>query len=146
MRTSTTLARSGRRLAIALGLALLHVGVAGAADFCIQYGNGLFTTTLVAKSYRQPRKGQCKPIAGIKHYSGISDRAIVTGTACTSSDGTALRLVWTEFHPGDVMYKRIDMPLPLGQEGVAYRLNAPGTVEYSIAPVVVPCDSTIPVQ
>jgi hypothetical protein len=148
MRSFTTLARSRRRLATAIGLALLHVGVAGAADFCVEYGgvvslSGPYKATLVAKSYRPPRKGQCKSFGGVKVYSGLDDKATVTGTGCTTSDGTALHLAWTEFHPGSVLFKRIELPLPLGPAGVAYRLDVGALpTTYSIPPVAVPCDPT----
>ena len=85
------------------------------ADLCISISG----STLVADGLAIPPRGRCRPLLG--HFRSFPD-FMVTGTACTSSDGHALKVMWTDYDGGTyVDFNRADIPLPLSP-------STPGTV------------------
>ena len=77
-----------------------------ATDWCFNAAG----ITLVAQNFVKPAKGACKPFTGHK-VSG----EIVSGTACTTSNGDTLRIGYV-IHPqgpsGQAEIGQIDIPLP----------------------------------
>jgi hypothetical protein len=76
-------------VALMAGLA----GVARASDYCIDVTDGgpLSAYTLVGKGFRVPGKNRCKPFMGF-----TSQTFDVTGSACTTADGSHMYVVLTE--------------------------------------------------
>lgn len=69
-----------------------------AADYCIQ-GAGS-NPILVGKRFKLPRKDKCKPFVGYGGYLSALATYPITGSACTSGDGTAVTFVVTGFLEG----------------------------------------------
>jgi len=92
-------------------LALLAVAVlapaASAADWCL--GGVVF------ESFSAPGRGKCKPVYG--HLNA----QVVSGVACQSSDGDALRLGFVIYPRSGLTSEIIqaDLPYPSLQQGVA---------------------------
>lgn len=106
------LARLGMAAAIVAGLA----GSARAADVCIEWKTLTTTHQLVGKAFRVPGKGKCRPFAGFDiAYPSLFD---ATGSGCTASDGSELRLVLTASREGySPIFFHVTLPLPLGPGG-----------------------------
>ena len=74
---------------IALGsllTALLVAGPASAADYCLDISGVQF----VAKKFKLPGKGKCKPFAGFCSTCGAQVNSL-SGSACTAADGSHAR-------------------------------------------------------
>ena len=99
-------------LAAAIGLATGLAGTAGAADVCIKYYIPYlkFSLTIVGKGFRVPSKGRCKPFFGYSMEGGV------TGSACTSSDGSKANFTLTQIvgSTGETSFFHVALPLPLG--------------------------------
>jgi hypothetical protein len=78
----------GRGFILAIACAVgITAAPAWAGDLCME--SSVFGPTLVAKNFGIPGKNKCKPI------HGFLDDSMVAGTACTTSDGTILRVHFT---------------------------------------------------
>jgi len=69
------------------------------------------STTYVAKGFRIPRPGKCRPWHGI-YLPSFEDVSVSTGTACTTSDGTTLRININTSREGVTFNDYIVLPLP----------------------------------
>ena len=91
-----------------LGLALCAAALATPAmakDFCLSNnGTDLF---VVGKGFKIPSKGQCKPFGGFFEGSDL-----VSGNACTRSDGSAVYLNLNFSPGGGVENDNITLSLP----------------------------------
>jgi hypothetical protein len=90
-------------LLLLLGLiAPLQSFASSEAPYCIAvnggYGPPAFGTTFIARNYSQPAEGKCTPWTG---YTRDANTIILTtsGTACLSSDGTALTVSVSSLDP-----------------------------------------------
>jgi hypothetical protein len=86
---------------------------ASAADLCLDSGGIVF----VAKKFKVPRPGKCAPVYGQQQNTAT----VMSGVACTRSDGTAVRIQTTTSQN----------PLPTSIEWDHYNLSLPaltGTV------------------
>jgi len=73
------------RTLAALGLMLaLGTGTARAADMCLQDD---YNSVLVAKNFKFPRAGDCKPVDGYELGTGC----VISGTACGTSNNVDVR-------------------------------------------------------
>lgn len=96
-------------LPVALMLALLG-STANAADFCIVV-NPLDSTKYVGKGFKVPPKGKCKSWDGV-YLPSFANVSVSTGTGCTSSDGTTLRLHLVTARETVAFNDYIVLPLP----------------------------------
>jgi hypothetical protein len=94
---------ASNRLAVALTLAFAVAVPAAAKDFCVD----LMPIRWVAKNFKLPNKNKCKPFNGFIQGSGGS---LLTGSACTTADGSLARfnLVTTR---------------PIGVDGIEFTLD-----------------------
>ena len=134
-------------LSIALALAS-SAAVSAASDFCLNLG----VPTAVLKSFRIPRRGTCKPIAGWIPSSDNKD--IVSGTACTFTSGspvwfgiqTAPLALQNPFDYSQNIVVSLDLPALSGTfatRNVYYRSPASGSVQNTGAATGGPCP-TVP--
>jgi hypothetical protein len=68
---------------------------AGARDFCINQPP--YTPTgdaFVLKGFKVPHRSDCHPVAGYAWRISPVDFALLSGTACTSTDGTLLNVAF----------------------------------------------------
>jgi hypothetical protein len=77
-------------IGIALAAALLGARPAAAADRCFTLPGLSGFVTYALKSFSTPGKSKCKPLTGFTTLE--SPAFLLSGTACTKSDGTLLRL------------------------------------------------------
>ncbi|HZR81176.1 MAG TPA: hypothetical protein VFD92_08765 [Candidatus Binatia bacterium] len=70
--------------------ALLVADQASALDMCFQSGSGLL---FVAKSYKRPGPGKCRPLTGYEASTAVPHPA--TGTVCLNAFGTLLYVHWS---------------------------------------------------
>lgn len=94
---------------LALALALLG-GTALAADLCISV-NPPDSTHYVGRGFTIPGKGKCKAWNGV-YLPSFANVSITTGTGCTSSDGTTLRLHLVSMRETVAFNDYIVLPLP----------------------------------
>lgn len=147
--TNSTPTRRCRTALAALALILASASAAKAGDICMKYelpvGQGNTIRYLwVAKALRVPGPGRCKPVNGIIReslfaYPFLSPRARaeIVGTACTTSDGSTLRVLWSEMNDvHETRSGRAELPLPLGPWGAGAVSNV--TQGFSMRPT--PCD------
>ena len=81
---------SSRALVACFASLCLLAGTARAADFCITVVP-TDSTKYVAKNFRIPGPGKCRSWNGV-YLPSFAAVSVPTGTACTSSDGTVLRI------------------------------------------------------
>lgn len=92
--------------------ALLLAGQASAIDMCFQTGGGVL---FVAKSYKRPSAGKCRPLTG---YEGSQAKPHpATGTVCLNAYGTTLYVHWNvQLYDGyqDLVHysSRTELPYP----------------------------------
>ena len=105
-----------RKTVAAIGLVAGLAGTVRAGDFCPEWD---IPQHLVGKGFRVPPPGRCRPFLGVVYENG-SD---LSGSACTTNDGSAVRFALTETAPtGDpqvsgVKFYNVRLPLPLGPAG-----------------------------
>ena len=93
--------RTGRFVVVFVLVAQLFASAAWAKDFCIYFS--LFA--IAAQDFTIPGKGKCKPLVGVfgrrdpLTNAFTSEGDVVSGTACTNTAKTALRIGFT-VHPG----------------------------------------------
>lgn len=85
-------------------------GAARAADFCITV-SPTDTTRYVGKNFKIPGPGKCKPWNGV-YLPTFAAVSVSTGTACTSSDGTNLRINLVTARATIAFNDYIVLPLP----------------------------------
>jgi hypothetical protein len=85
-------------------------GSARAADFCIQVQPN-DSTRYVGKSFRVPGPGKCRPWNGV-YLPSFASVSVSTGTACTSSDGSTLRINLVSSRETVAFNDYIVLPLP----------------------------------
>jgi hypothetical protein len=107
---------------LVVSVLVLGAGVARAADFCVVPvpGSG---SQFVGKDFRMPGKGKCKAWNGIL-ITSFSDVSVTTGTGCTSSDGTTLRLHLVSAREALAFNDYIVLPLPALTGGTADEIVA----------------------
>lgn len=99
------------RLAMVLGLALTTVGgTARAADLCIKVAPN-DSTQYVGRGFTIPGKGKCRAWNGV-YLPSFANVSVTTGTGCTSSDGTLLRLHLTSMRQTVAFNDYVVLPLP----------------------------------
>ncbi|MEW6268216.1 MAG: hypothetical protein AB1689_02825 [Thermodesulfobacteriota bacterium] len=99
------------RLAALLALALGVVGgTAFAADLCITV-NPADSTRYVGRGFTIPGKGKCRAWNGV-YLPSFANVSVTTGTGCTSSDGTVLRLHLVSMRETVAFNDYIVLPLP----------------------------------
>lgn len=105
------------RSTLGLVAALVAVvgGVARAGDFCITVTPG-DTTRYVAKSFKVPGAGKCKPWHGV-YLPSFASVSVSSGTACTSSDGGNLRIHLVTARATVAFHDYIVLPLPSLTDG-----------------------------
>ena len=82
-----------------------------ARDACFGIPSTFGGVLLVLKSFAPPGKNRCKPISGFTNIAG----AILEGSACTTADGTTMRLGFSGhgFIPGLAPFQiACTIPLP----------------------------------
>ena len=96
----------------ALGLTLLSLllGAAHAADFCVTV-SPTDSTKYVGKGFKVPRPGKCKAWNGV-YLPSFAAVSVSTGTGCTSSDGTTLRINLVTSRETVAFNDYIVLPLP----------------------------------
>jgi hypothetical protein len=108
---------------------------AHAGDTCFDVGGDL----LVAENFSKPGKGNCRTVLG---YYDDTPTVFVTGTACTTSSGDFLRLVWTEYGGSSgAAFRRANLLLPSMTVGGGHGLlvNTTATQEFAFSMSVVEC-------
>ena len=85
-------------------------GAARAADFCITV-SPTDTTRYVGKNFKIPGPGKCKSWNGV-YLPSFAAVSVSTGTACTSSDGTNLRINLVTSRATIAFNDYIVLPLP----------------------------------
>ncbi len=85
-------------------------GSARAADFCIQV-QPMDSTRYVGKNFRVPGPGKCKAWHGV-YLPSFAPVSVSTGTACTSSDGSTLRINLVTSRETVAFNDYIVLPLP----------------------------------
>lgn len=99
------------RIAVVLGLALPLLGVtARAADLCITVSPN-DSTRYVGRGFVIPGKGKCKAWNGV-YLPSFANVSVTTGTGCTTSDGTKLRLHLVSMRETVAFNDYIVLPLP----------------------------------
>ena len=105
-------------------LALLSLAaiapVAYAADLCITVTPN-DSTKYVGKGFRVPGKGKCKPWNGV-YLPSFAAVSVSTGTGCTSSDGTKLRINLVTSRDGVAFNDYIVLPLPDMTNGTLFEV------------------------
>jgi hypothetical protein len=133
-------------LATLLATLLPAAAWAGAGDFCIHPSIG--GATFVGKKFKPPRPGQCRAWNGFLLLS-VTPVAVSTGTACTASDGSALRLQLTSARAASAFVDYIVLPLPaatggtldeflVGQSGTSPSFHLGGMEQVACDPKRVP--------
>src|SRR5215471_10026666 len=97
------------QIAVAAVLGLL-ASTARAADFCITV-TPTDTTKYVGKNFSVPGAGKCKTWNGV-YLPSFAAVSVSTGTACTSSDGTTLRINLVTSRDTIAFNNYIVLPLP----------------------------------
>jgi hypothetical protein len=133
--------RTTFRFAVAGALVLALSAPAWGKDVCIDFD----VFTIVAQNFTLPGKGKCKPLVGVfgvRSAPGADDLTsegdVVSGTVCTNSAKTALRIGFT-VHPGSLgngdtggrtYFGQANVPLPeLANGGTALRfIGDDGTI------------------
>jgi hypothetical protein len=136
------------RTSLVLALSLLGSAVvARAGDFCILVSPP-DTTKYVGKGFSVPGKGKCKSWNGM-YLPSFAAVSISTGTACTSSDGTMLRINLVTSRVGVAFNDYIQLPLPDLTNGTLWEVvpqfgNGPITISGISAAKCSPEDNPIP--
>src|SRR5690606_3401778 len=113
-----------KRAAIVVA-AILIAGEASALDMCFEGGAQFF----VAKSYRRPPKGTCRPLTGYEASTSVPFAA--NGTACLNVSGDTLYVQWVAIvGAGRVFIVRMTLPHPslTGGESLFSNIRETGTV------------------
>lgn len=114
--------RTITRLVGAAAAVLFLAGPASAIDMCFQSDQYLF----VARSYKRPSPGKCRPLTG---YEGSTSAPYpATGTVCLNAFGTMLYVHWSSLIGGfgdQVAYSsRTEFPYPSLTGGTTYSIAA----------------------
>ena len=113
------------RSILLFALCIPVVDAAHAADFCISVSPP-DSTRYVAKGFRIPRPG--------KYLPSFDDVSVSTGTACTTSDGTTLRININTSREGVTFNDYVVLPLP-GLTGGTLSEVVP---QFGDAPILIP--------
>jgi hypothetical protein len=127
-----------RSLVLALVPVVAVAAAAHANDACFDVGGDI----LVAENFSKPGKGTCRALLG---YYDDNPTVFVTGTACTTSSGNFLRLVWTEYGGSSgAAFRRASLSLPSMTIGGGHGLlvSTSATQEFSFAMSVTACIPT----
>jgi len=109
------------RLSLLAFLSLAAIAPAAyAADFCITVSPN-DSTKYVGKGFRVPGKGKCKPWNGV-YLPSFAAVSVSTGTGCTSSDGTKLRINLVTSRDGVAFNDYIVLPLPDMTNGTLFEV------------------------
>lgn len=129
-----TVSRPRMMLAIALVSALLlATTTAHARDFCFNSSSVAPAILIVAKDFKVPRKGKCKPIVGWDAgYYGFAVPRMASGTACLTTAGDSLHVgvtihaTWSESNADEQLQVHMRLPYPALTGGRVYlRQNLP---------------------
>ena len=121
------------RWIVLAGTLLLAPQITQAADFCTTFG-------LVGKHFKMPSPGKCKPFIGFVTATG---KAVWTGVACTSSDGTTANFNVQTLDQFGIETVRFNLSLPALTDPAATDCVANGSLScnsFSIS--VVACSPT----
>lgn len=103
---------------------ILLLGILGAAahaaDFCIVVGPN-DSTKYVGKGFKVPGKGKCKSWNGV-YLPSFAPVSVSTGTGCTSSDGTTLRINLATSRNGVAFNDYVVLPLPDLTNGTLFEI------------------------
>ena len=109
------------RLSLLPILSLVAIATAAhAADFCITVSPS-DPTKYVGKSFKVPGKGKCKTWNGV-YLPSFAPVSVSTGTGCTSSDGTTLRINLVTSRDGVAFNDYIVLPLPELTNGTLFEI------------------------
>ena len=125
-----------------IALAAFLVAVpASALDMCFPVGPN---TVFVAKGYKRPSKGKCRPLTGYEGSGSTPHPA--TGTACLNAYGTTLYVHWnTVMYLGDYRQfsSRTELPYPSLANGNSFSVttlnNGVTEVDYDPSESAFPC-------
>jgi hypothetical protein len=92
LRNNATL-RKARTPVLALALVLVSVGTAQAKDLCLTFFSAFTGYTFVGKQFSIPGKNRCKAFHGFTR--AIGESSLLSGTGCTSADGSTFSLQFT---------------------------------------------------
>lgn len=141
-------------LTIAIAFSLpVAASTAEARDFCFNSSSATPSILVVAKDFKLPRKGKCKPIVGWDAgYYGFAFGRPASGTACLNTAGDALH-VGVTIHatrtPGNAdeqLQVYMDLPYPALTGGTVYlRQNLPVLILNRSDGFAADCGYTIPI-
>jgi hypothetical protein len=124
---------------------LLGAAPALAADYCLVLDG---TTTYVGKNFKLPKKGKCVVWSGFCSSCGTPNQQ--SGTACTASDGSTMKLqILTSFNTssGLVFIEYFSLALP-AQTGTGRQLALQSPDSVGAGPWTVTganCPNTVPI-
>lgn len=128
----------------AIALTLATASASHASDLCVTYltGPSLTITSIVLKGFRAPSPGKCRPAAG-ERTTGPYGAYVLTGSACTSTDGSTMRLVLNGSSLAyiDQTFVRANVALPLGGTVEIDEQDINGTAALISGPNVTTCKS-----
>lgn len=141
-------------LAISLAAAvLLATTTAHARDFCFNSSSVAPAVLVVAKDFKLPRKGKCKPIVGWDAGSyGFAVPRPASGTACLNTAGDTLHVgvtihaTWSESNADEPLQVHMRLPYPALTGGRVYlRQNLPVLISERYDGFAADCGYTIPI-
>jgi len=115
-------------LAVSLSIAsLAFVAPAHARDYCFNSSSFSPAILVVAKDFKLPRKGKCRPIVGWDAgYFGFAATRPASGTACLNTAGDTLHVgvtihpTWNDLEVADELQVNMKLPYPALSEGSVY--------------------------
>lgn len=131
-----------------LVLALATFGTAAhAKDLCLTYSGG---GTIVAKRFKAPRANRCVAVQGFERRA---NGAVVTGTACTSANGSTLQLSYSghdwagasSYFETATCHIGLPVTVPQAATCTGTFISTPGgSGRFNQTTAVEPCDANVP--
>ena len=125
-------------LALAVVLATLPATSAHARDFCFNSSSFSPAILVVAKDFKTPRRGKCRPIVGWEAgFYGFAVTRPASGTACLNTAGDTLHVGVTvhatagDFGFADELQVHMKLPYPALVDGSVFiRRNDPSLTAF----------------